>query len=122
MKFDVTIRIEPDRSDEIIGRLGTVLSVVDGIRELLAEQRSAFMAMQAAINELREEVAATRGDVQSAITLINGLADRLEQAADDPQEVRALVAELRAERQALGTAVAENPLPAEAPVEEPPVE
>ena len=63
--------------------------------------------MGAAIDLLKSEVAELTTVVDSAITLIQGLADRIKEAATF-EEVQAIVAEIEAEKQALAAKVAEN--------------
>lgn len=54
------------------------------------------------------EVAALRETTESAIATINNLADQFEEAKDDPEQVQALVDDLRGQREALADAIA-NP-------------
>lgn len=63
--------------------------------------------MGAAIELLKNEVAELTTVVESAIVLIQGLADRIKEAATF-EEVQAVVAEIEAEKQALAAKVAEN--------------
>lgn len=81
-----------------------------------------------AIEDLRREVAESAGAVQSAITLIEGLRDRLDEMVDSAEdlaalqaEVSALSAELSNSTDSLAAAVAE-PAPEEPAPEEPVVE
>lgn len=68
----------------------------------------------AAIDDLRTEVEATKGVTASAIVLINGLADKLDEVIEsgnvDPA-LAAIVAELRTTNENLAAAVAANPVP-----------
>jgi len=67
-------------------------------------------AMSEAWDAIREEVNRNRNVIESAVTLINGLADRIEEANDsqDPTAVDDLVAEIRASTDSLAAAVAAN--------------
>ena len=67
---------------------------------------------------LTEEVAALTDVVASAVAVIDNLATQIEDAKDDPEEIAAIVADLRAQKDALAAAVAANTTP-EVP---PPVE
>jgi hypothetical protein len=67
----------------------------------------------AIIDDLRSEVEAMKGVQASAVTLINGLSDKLDEAlaGGDMNQVVAVVAEIRASTEALAAAVAANPVP-----------
>ncbi len=60
------------------------------------------------LSALQAEVEQQTAVVQSAITLINGLAQQLRDAAGDPAAVQALADQLDASTQALADAVAAN--------------
>lgn len=92
--------------------LRRLAGVIESLREEIARMSA---DTQAAINELREEVTALTTSSQSAIALLDRLTDMVEEAADDPAEIRAIVADVRAQREALGAAVAAN-----TPSEQPP--
>jgi hypothetical protein len=80
-------------------------------------------ASDIALTELRDEVAALGNTVTSAIAFIDGLADQLTEVADDPDEIRSVVASLRSQRETLAQAIAatpENPNPPVPPPTEPP--
>jgi hypothetical protein len=64
-------------------------------------------SMGAAIDLLKDEVASLTTVVESAIALIQGLVDRVKDAAT-LEEVQVVVAEIEAEKQALANKVAEN--------------
>lgn len=72
------------------------------------------------LSVLTSEVTNNTDVVNSAVALIAGLADQIQAAATDPAAVQALADNLRANNQALASAVAAN-TPAAPPVEEPPV-
>lgn len=88
--------------------------------DLLTEE---IIEMANAIEELRREVAEANAGVDSAVALIQGLRDRLDQMVDDSAslaelraEVEALSGELSASTDELAAAVA---APAEEPAPEP---
>lgn len=92
-----------------------LVALVTGIEERI----------MATLAELRTQVAANREVVESAITLINGLADKLDEIKNDPKLIEETIAELRDQAGDLGGAVAENtpaPAPAPEPAPEPPPE
>ena len=64
--------------------------------------------MSQELDSLTQEVHANSAVVDSAITLINGLAARIEDLKDDPTQMQALADELRAKSVALGEAVKAN--------------
>lgn len=70
---------------------------------------------QAAIDEMRTEVERLPAVIDSVKTLIQSMADQITEAADDPEEVRSLATDLRAQVDALSEAVVANT--PQAPVE-----
>ena len=64
--------------------------------------------MSEALDNLTAAVSETNGKIDSAITLINGLADQIEALKEDPVALQALADEVRAKGNELGQAVAEN--------------
>lgn len=71
-------------------------------------------AMSAQLDTLTNEVAETKTVVQSAVTLIEGLAQQIRDLKDDPAALEALAAELDSTTNALAAAVTAN-TPAEPP-------
>lgn len=61
-----------------------------------------------AIDTLTEQVAANKTVVDSALVLINGIADRIKSAGVDPAKLAALTSDLKSEDDALAAAVAAN--------------
>lgn len=57
------------------------------------------------LDDLIAQVAANNSVVESAITVINGIADRIAAAGVDPTKLSALTASLRQEDEALAAAV-----------------
>lgn len=62
----------------------------------------------ATLEDLQARVTANGEVIQSAITLIEGIAQRLRDAANDPGEIEALAAELDLQKARLAEAVAAN--------------
>jgi outer membrane biosynthesis protein TonB len=73
------------------------------------------------LSELTDSVAGVDTAVDSAVALINGLADKIDELSTDPAALADLSASLRASTTELSEAVAAN-TPEAPPVEEPPVE
>ena len=83
---------------------------------LMFERMETVMAtFDEALATLTVEVTEMRGEVDSAIVLIQGLADFIRENANDPQARLDLAAQLDAKELELANAVAANPVP------EPPV-
>ena len=62
----------------------------------------------ALLDSLTAQVTANTNTINSAITLINGIADRITAAGTDPTQLAALVAELKADDDNLAAAVTAN--------------
>lgn len=61
-----------------------------------------------ALDDLTAQVAANRTVIDSALVLINGIADRITAAGTDPAKLAALTADLKSEDDALASAVTAN--------------
>jgi hypothetical protein len=81
--------------------LKRILRITEKVLEMTKET-------QDAIDELRVQVQRNTSVTQGVQTLIGNLASQIEQAADDPEEVRSLAAELRTSTDALAQAVQAN--------------
>ena len=68
-----------------------------------------------AVARLETEVEETRGAVDSATVLIQGLADYIRANSADPAALIAMSDKLDADQAAIAAAVAANPLPEEPP-------
>lgn len=68
--------------------------------------------LMAKLQDLIDEVKATEGVEQSAITAINGLIAALQAAGGDPAAIQAVIDEAKANRDALAAAIAAIPPPA----------
>lgn len=71
--------------------------------------------MSGYFDDLQAQVALTLSVEQSALTLIQGLADKLEAAQGDPAQVAAIVTQLRSSSDGLAAAILENTPAAPAP-------
>lgn len=108
----------------VIHNLDDIVESLDTIVELLHAQqtqaRTTGEEIMADLSVLTDQVAQTTAVETSALTLIQGISQRLADAAGDPAAVQTLVDELNASSSALAAAVAANtPAP---PVDETPVE
>lgn len=59
---------------------------------------------QAAIDELKGEVSQNTDATASVVQVIDGLVARLEEAGDDPDEIREVIAAMKSNREALAAA------------------
>jgi hypothetical protein len=84
-----------------------ILGRLDQLEILLMTHAEALAALQAA-------VAAENTVIASAVTLINGIADRIAAAGDDTDALAALTADIRAQADGLAAAVNANQVPAPA--------
>ena len=82
-----------------------ILDYLDVVFLFLQEWRTQ-MSLQ--LDELAVAVAAMTTTTESAITLINGLADQIEDLKDDPAQLQALADTLRADTTKLSDAVVAN--------------
>lgn len=108
--------------------------VLNSLNELKLELSIIMSQVQDSINEMRAEVERQTTVVASVKALIDGFITAAGEAADDPEEIRALVAGLKTNTDALAAAVPsntpapgtgtppENPPVSEPPAEQPPVE
>ena len=65
----------------------------------------------AKLEDLESEVAELKTVADSAVALIEGLADKLEEAQDDPEQIAEIITDLRSSKEALAAAVAANTQP-----------
>ena len=72
--------------------------------ELLEEMKK----MSVELETLTAQVAANNEVIESAMTLIQGLATKIEALKDDPAALQALADQLKAEDEALAAAIAAN--------------
>lgn len=107
MSFDVSLKF--DAADDFFALL-VKLAVPDQRMDMalgyLNSLEGKINYMSVAFDALKAEVAATRGAMDSATALIEGIAARIEAAREDPEALMALAADLRKDREELSTAVA----------------
>ena len=99
LRLDVYLHSESE--GEVLNELAFIRSAL----ETLANQ-GAIMAGE--LQRLQLEVSEMAGVVDSAIVLINGLAQQIRDLAGDPVALNAMADELDAKASALGSAVAAN--------------
>jgi len=71
--------------------------------------------IMATLEELKGAVEANSAVIDSAVLLIGGLADKIEELKDNPEQLAELAGELRGSTAALAAAVAANTSPEPAP-------
>lgn len=76
--------------------------------ELLHRILERVIPMSAALDRLTSEVSETSTAIDSVLALVEGLAQQIRDAADDPVKLNALADELDAKQQAIAAAVAAN--------------
>ena len=82
-------------------KLNRILFFVERIFELQG-------AIMAELDDLTAQVAANKTVIDSALILINGIADRIKAAGTDPAALAELTASLKSEDDALAAAVTAN--------------
>lgn len=101
LNFRLDVYIHQDRDGEILTQLAAVSDSI----AVLAKQ-GAIMAGE--LQRLQTEVTEMSGVVDSAIGLINGLAQQIRDLANDPAALTAMADELDAKAAALADAVVAN--------------
>ena len=88
-----------------------ILTTVDVLLSIINNLKLKKMGQE--LDDLTAEVAETKGVVQSAIVLITGFKQKLDDAiaSGNPAALKALSDDLGETNQALADAVAQNPLP-----------
>lgn len=99
MRIDHHVHIEP--SPEVLARLDALSRKLDRIFERI-------ITMSAEMDALTAQVKANNDLLDSATTLINGIAARITAAGTDPTALKALTDELKAKDDALAAAVTAN--------------
>lgn len=97
---DVHVHIHVDDQD-LSAKLDDILNAINYLKQQGVQT-------QMDLTELQAAVSADTDVVNSAVTLINNLADQIEAAAGDPAAVAQVVADLRANNEVLASAVAAN--------------
>jgi tRNA A37 threonylcarbamoyladenosine dehydratase len=91
--------------NELHEKLDAILRRLAQLKELLTKEGTFIMS---AIDDLTTQVAANTTVEQSAITLIQGLADALKAAGTDPVKLAALATQLKTSQTALAAAITAN--------------
>ena len=81
---------------------------LDAIDRLLNEINTKEDTIMGAMEDLDREVTENNDAIQSAITLIKGIAQMLKDAGTNPQKLAELASKLNAQSEALAQAVLEN--------------
>lgn len=115
-RIDVHIHLPQGGS----GGSADVLALLNQILDTLTAQQGEITEMSAELDSLTAAVTENTSVDQSAITLLQDLAAKIQAAANDPAAITALATDLRASSQQLADAIVAN-TPA-GPVVEPPVE
>jgi hypothetical protein len=89
-------------------RLERIESAVQRIEALMIRSLTRSIVMARELDDLQAEVARNTDVEQSALTLIQGLRDQLDQAGTDPVKLQALRDQLAQNDDALAAAVAAN--------------
>ncbi len=106
MRFDVHIHFKADPAME--RKLDLILSALNNLEGKVT-------AMAGELDRLTTEVAENTTVIQSAITLINGLAQQIRDLSTDPAALNALADTLDAQSNALAEAVTANTPPTPTP-------
>ena len=80
----------------------------DRVNQALEQLLTQGDAMSAALDKITAEVTETKGIIQSAVALIEGLAQQIRDMKDDPAALDALADSLDTDSKALADAVAAN--------------
>jgi hypothetical protein len=89
---------QQDRIERLLGALSSKLDILIGLEVQMSKE----------LDDLTTEVSETKTIVASAVTLINGINDRITAAGVDPAKLAALTSDLDASSKALADAVAAN--------------
>ncbi len=90
----VNLHVHLELSDRAMQKLDTILA--QGV------------SMSAALDKITGEVTETKSIIESAVTLINGLAQQIRDLSEDPAALNALADDLDASSKSLADAVAAN--------------
>ena len=78
------------------------------LRQILKEIRIMSAETQAAIDDMKAEVERNTTVSASVVALVQSLSQQIEDAADDPEEIRSLAQQLRSSTDELASAVPAN--------------
>ena len=111
LRIDLHLHVHQDGQSDTAAKLDSILALLGGIK---AQEDT----MTKELTDLVAQVAASTQVEQSAVTLIQGLADQIAAAKDDPAQIAKLSADLKAGTDALAAAITAN-TPAAPPVPAP---
>jgi hypothetical protein len=103
--MDIHVYLHVKQDPEVMALLDAILPRLDLMEKII----------MAALDDLTAQVAANRSVSQSALILINGIADRITAAGADPTKLAALTASLKSDDDALAAAVTTNTPAAKTP-------
>lgn len=106
--------------DSLSEQLNRIEDKQNAMLAVLVDLLRKDQAMSAQLDALTAQVQKTTEIQQSAITLIEGLADQIEALKDDPVKLQALATELKAKSDLLAAAVTANTPAPPPPVPPPP--
>lgn len=101
----------------MLDRLAAIESGVGSVRRIAAQQKEIAVMAQEDIDRLKRIVAENTSVTNSVVTLLQGLAQQIREASDDPEEIRNLADQLNADVRKLTEAVTANTPPQPAPAE-----
>lgn len=93
---------------ELLSRLARIEADLKYLKRASVREEYRDMSAQQEISELKAEVERSTTVVGSTKALIQGLIDQLAQNADNPEEIRAITAQLRVNLDSLAAAVPAN--------------
>lgn len=102
------LHIEIEGMSEALGMLMGINQAQNAILEKLDEILGKEDKIMSALDDLTAQVAADTTVIQSAVTLINGIAAQIAAAGTDPTKLAALTASLKANDDSLAAAVTAN--------------
>jgi hypothetical protein len=102
MKLEADVRINVHMHDPQVETL--LREALSKLGLIIGNQET----IMAALDDLTAQVASNRTVIQSALTLIAGIADRITAAGTDPAALAALTASLKSDDDALAAAVVAN--------------
>lgn len=94
-------------------KIREILENLNHIGTFLVKMNKQELQMATALELLKVEVEETKGAVNSAIALIEGLSDYIRAHVNDPAALLEMVAELDAKQAEIAVAVLANPVPTE---------
>jgi septation ring formation regulator EzrA len=100
---------------EVLNRLIDIENAIAKMSSMLAQVLKKEKEMSKELDALTNQVKQNTNLEQSAVTLIQGLADQIAAAKDDPVKIDALTQELKTKADALAQAITANTPPAPTP-------